>query len=619
MKNTKILFATAKLEKYRNIVGQIETNGFPSVAIATNGDEVLKHLHGHAPGFLLLDASLPILDGFQLCRIMRSAAYRQWKDIPVVLLSEDHENPFALQLAKSVGAYGILHAPFAPDDLLLLIHSKLSPERVPVNRVSAFTSKAKVLISSNDPDTVKKLQHSLDTTGYEVADVPDTKEIIHALKVERPQIFFFDGDISAINGLNILRQAKKTTPEIIIIGMTGHGSALTAIELLKAGADDYFPKPFDDKMVSDICEDALKKHHMNLVNRHLAEAELKLHSMVEGMVDGVIAMDTHGKITLMNRTGSEMLKYLDIQRANDDAIISLNNISIKDVYNEIFIKKQRYISFEIHTKGNEEKYFIVVASPITGVAGGETGVIIVLRDVTREYQLQYQVIKSERLHAVSNLIAGAAHELNNPLAGIQLCTDLVLNEPSISEKAKKYLNRIQKENEQIQSVIKSLLTLTGNYTLSKEQVNVNDIIEELIEQKTVQFGYANIKAVKLLDENLPAIFLDKNQMRRVFLNIVENACISMAEAENEKCLTIRTEGHRDMVKIMISDTGPGIPQEYLTKIFEPFFTAKNIKSKKGTGLGLSIAYSIVHQHNGGVYAKSELGAGATFVIELPTI
>lgn len=184
------------------------------------------------------------------------------------------------------------------------------------------------------------------------------------------------------------------------------------------------------------------------------EIELKLHSMVEGMIDGVILMDMHGKISLMNRAGKEMLKYLEINRADDDSLRNFHKVRVEEIYDELFIKKQRYVSFEIDTKGDNKKHFIVIASPVSGTAGKKTSVVVVLRDVTREYQLQDQVIKSERLHAVTNLVAGAAHELNNPLAGIQLCTDLVLNDASISEKAKKYLNRIQKEAEQIQSVIK---------------------------------------------------------------------------------------------------------------------------------------------------------------------
>ncbi|MFN3531233.1 MAG: response regulator [Candidatus Brocadia sp.] len=617
MMNAKILYATEKLEKYGDIVGYLGKNGFPNVLVATNGDEVLKHLDVHLPDFAILDANLPILDGFQLCRIMKSPAFNQYENISVVLLSETYRTYMASQLAKSVGAYSILHAPFSMEDLLLLIHTKLPPERVTPDNARSLKYKAKIMIANDDPDVVRKFEHYMGTEGYEVFVEQKGEGVIHRLEIERPRILFLNCNMPKLNGLEVIKWIKGNIPETIVVVMADRGSEFMAIELMKAGANDYIIQPFDIKSVSAICEDSFKKYDMYLINKHLNEIELKLHSMIEGMVDGVIVMDTYGKTTLVNRAGKEMLKYLDIDRTNDGAVMSLNNVSIKEIYHEIFMKNHRYVSFEIHTKRNNEKHLVVVASPVNGIAGEKTGVVIVLRDVTREYQLQDQVIKSERLYAVSNLVAGAAHELNNPLAGIQLCTDLVLNDPSISEKAKKYLNRIQKEAEQIQSVIKSLLTLTGNYTLSKERVNTNEIIEEIIAQKANQFDYANIKVIKLLDEKLPLVFIDKHQMRRVFLNIVENACTFMSEVKNEKCLTIQTEACKGMVKIMISDTGPGIPEEYLTKIFEPFFTAKNIKHAKGTGLGLSIAHSIVHQHNGRIYAKSKLGAGATFVIELP--
>ncbi len=617
MADTKILLAIDTLEKYGDIAGYLKKKGFLGIVVATNGDEVLKHLYGFVPDFAILDVNLPILDGFQLCKIMKSAAFKNCENVSVILLAGAYRASVASQLAKSVGAYSILHAPFVMEDLFLLIHKKLHPERVPIEKEEALKYKAKVMIVNDDPEIVKKIEHYMSMEGYEVFIKENAEDIISALEVERPSILFFDGTMPKLNGLDMLKWIQENIPETIAIVMAERGSELMAIELMKAGANDYIIQPFDSKSVSGICENSFKKYDMHLINKRLDEIELQLHSMIEGMVDGVILMDMQRKVFLVNRAGKEMLKYLDINRADDDSLLSFNNVSIKEIYYEILIKKQRYVSFEIHTKGNNEKHFIIVASPINGAAGEKTSVIVVLRDVTREYQLQDQVIKSERLHAVSNLVAGAAHELNNPLAGIQLCTDLVLNDSSISEKAKKYLNRIQKEAEQIQSVIKSLLTLTGNYTLSKEPVNANEIIEEIIAQKANQFDYANIKVTKLLDERLPLVLVDKHQIRRVFLNIVENACTSMSEVKHERCLTILTEGHKDMVKIIISDTGPGIPAEYLTKIFEPFFTAKNIKHAKSAGLGLSIARSIVHQHNGRVYAESELGAGAKFVIELP--
>ncbi|HLE86712.1 MAG TPA: response regulator [Candidatus Brocadiaceae bacterium] len=615
--DTKILFAADKLEKYGDIVGHLGKNGFSCVITATDGNEVLKHLKTCMPDFAILDANLPILDGFQLCKLMKSAEFKQCENIPVVLLSETYRTSMASELAKSVGAYGILHAPFAVDDLLFLIYNKLYPERIPVDKVKLLKYKAKVMIADDDPETVKTLKDCINAEGYGVSVAQDGQESIHMLGVEKPQILFLNCDIPKLSGKDILKWIKETIPEIVVVVMIAHGSEFMAIELLKAGASDYIIKPFNIKAVSDICEDALRRYNINLMNKREGDVELKLLSMLDGMVDGVILMDTKGRPALVNKAGKETLKCLDIKKADDDSIISINTVNTKEIYDEIFIKKQRYISFEINTKGDSEKYFVIIASAVTGFAGENIGVVIVLRDVTREYQLQYQVIKSEKLYAISNLIAGAAHELNNPLAGIQLCTDLVVNEPSISEKAKKYLGRIQKETEQIQGVIKSLLTFTGNYTLSKEHVNINEIIEAILKQKANQFDHANIRVVKLIDEKLPNVFVDKHQMRRVFLNIIENASSSMEGLPSDKCLTIKTEGNKEAVKISMSDTGPGIPKEHLTKIFEPFFTSRGYKKNKGAELGLSVAHSIVHQHNGGIYAKSETGAGATFVIELP--
>ncbi|OQZ03766.1 MAG: hypothetical protein B6D34_06155 [Candidatus Brocadia sp. UTAMX1] len=617
MLNIKILFATDIIEKYGDIAGYLRHNGFSDITLAANGDEVIRHLNEHVPDFVILDVNLPVLDGFQLCRLMKSEVCKNCINIPVVLLSGTYQTYLTSQLARSVGAYGILHAPVAMEDLLNLINHKFYPERVPAGKVGLLQYPAKVVVTTQDADTVRILGHSMRPEGYEILAVPDIKKILHVLKVERPQIIFLSSDMMAEDDPYILRQIRETIPEAIVVVIANRGAEVMVIKWMKAGADDYIFQPYDEMAVAGVCNRAVKKYHMNRLEKHLKEVELKLHSVIEGMVDGVILLNSQGKMALINRAGREIARHLDVRMADDGSILGFNNLEIKEICNEIFVKKQPYVSYEIRTKETEEKYFVVVISPLHGVGGEKTDIVIVLREVTREYQLQHQVVKTERLFAVSNLIAGAAHELNNPLAGIQLCTDLVLNEPSISEKAKKYLNRIQKETDQIQSVIKSLLTLTGNYTLSKEQINMNDILEEIIEQKANQFEYANITIFKFLDEKLPAVFVDKKQIRRVFLDVIENAYASMGEIKNEKCLTIRTEWENEKVRIVMSDTGPGIPREYLTRIFEPFFTAKNIKHSKGTGLGLSIAHSIVQQHNGRIYAESESGSGATFVIELP--
>jgi signal transduction histidine kinase len=460
------------------------------------------------------------------------------------------------------------------------------------------------------------------------------------LENEKPSITFLDDHLPESDVSEIIRKSKESIHEIFITIIVTQGSELRAIELMKAGANDYIIKPADEKTIPTAFADTLIKYHLNLCNHRMDVEELKLLSLIDGIVDGIVFMDMYGKINTVNKAANAILSQLNLVRNSDGSIIRINTIDIKDIYRTLFEEKQLSVSYEITINDDFEKHFNVIASSVNqfidenihvigdrrkrkrlarSFIGNNIGIVIVLRDVTREHQLTNQVVQSERLFAVSNLVAGAAHELNNPLAGIQLCTELVLNDPATSEKSLKYLQRIQKETEQIQDVVKSLLTFTGNYTLSKEQININEIIEVIIKQKIYQFDHANIKIIILPGDVLPFVFVDKYQIRRVLLNIIENACAAMEVSAYDKCLTIKTEAQNNVVKTYISDTGPGIPKENLSKIFEPFYTNRANKKKKGTGLGLSIAHSIIKQHNGKIYVQSEVGKGTTFVIELPAM
>ncbi|MDR4509271.1 MAG: response regulator [Candidatus Brocadiaceae bacterium] len=658
MDNHKILFATGNLRKYGAVISYLNKHGFQNIITAADGEEALIHLKNTIPDFAILDINLPVLDGFQLCKILKSAAFSHCADIPIVLLYEmgntgefcqldnmpvislqqNRSACLASQLAKSSGSYGMLHVPFAMEDLLYLIYSKLNPEKISKDTVRKYLCKAKVMIADDDHDSTQLLRSHISEGGYEVVIEREGVGVISALEVEKPHILFIGCDVPGFNIADVLRWVKENLPETFIVILADSGLELRAIELMKAGAHDFLIKPFDVKSVPDIFVETLKKYHMNYSNKLLDEEELRLHAVVDGMIDGIILMDKNGKINLVNRVGNEILNYIDIKRTSDGSIISLDKINIEEVYDKLFARKQGSITFEIELKGDSEKHMVVIVSSISQFAseninvigdrrkrnrlakafeGKNIGIIIVLRDVSREKNLQNQVVKSERLFAVSNLVAGAAHELNNPLAGIQLCTELVFNDSSISEKSKKYLTRVQKEIEQIQDVVKSLLTFTGNYTLTKARVNINEIINEIIKQKTYQFDHANIRIINLLSDTLPEISVDRHQIRRVLLNIIENACIVMDGIKDEKYLTFQTQEQEGMVKITIADTGPGIPKENLSKIFEPFFTKRPNKKNKGTGLGLSIAQSIINQHNGRICVNSEQGKGAAFVIELP--
>ncbi len=474
----------------------------------------------------------------------------------------------------------------------------------------------KLFIATVKRETGENIAHCLKEHGFtDITAATGSDEVLPCAGQENPVLAILDVNLSPVDGFQLCETLKAKCEGLPVILLTNAPvTDETSRRAASVNADGILRAPFSPESLLL----QVYKCGASGLSRRLAVSESQCRSLVNGMVDGTLLLDSKGKVVLINKAGEEALHLLGASWSNDGDIVSINAIRLEEMRREISANKQGYVSLKMNAVGNNEKQFIVTASVASGVAAHEpVGIVITMRDVTRDNQLQGQNVKSERLHAAKNLVAGAAHELNNPLAGIQLCTELVLGDPAVSEKTKKHLSRIQKESEQIQAVVKSLLTLTGNYTLSKEPLSINEIIEEITVPKAGQFEYANISFTKCLDEQLPIICADKNQMRRVFTNIIENACASMTETNTERRLTVRTGKQGEFVKITISDTGPGIPREYLSKIFEPFFSAKDYKKSKERGLGLSIAHSIVNQHNGSISVDSELGKGATFVIALP--
>jgi len=174
---------------------------------------------------------------------------------------------------------------------------------------------------------------------------------------------------------------------------------------------------------------------------------------------------------------------------------------------------------------------------------------------------------------------------------------------------------IYSEAQRAADVVKGLLTFARKHAPVKQLVNMNSIIEKVLELRAYEQRVNNIQVNAQFALDLPEITADYFQLQQVFLNIIINAEHFMIEAHNRGTLTITTERVGDIIRASFADDGPGIPKENLGHLFDPFFTTKEVG--KGTGLGLSICHGIITEHGGRIYAESELGKGATFVVELP--
>jgi signal transduction histidine kinase len=237
-----------------------------------------------------------------------------------------------------------------------------------------------------------------------------------------------------------------------------------------------------------------------------------------------------------------------------------------------------------------------------------------------EFRVKYleevwtQIVQSEKLASLGRLAAGVAHEINNPLTGILLYGNMMLEKLEDNNPLKQHLKYVLEDANRCKEIVKNLLAYSRQNSPSKERFELNSLVQSslsLIEDHKI---FKNISLVKEpADYSIP-IYADKNQLTQVIINLVMNAVDAM---DDRGKLTIRT--YRDekagMACLEVQDTGTGIPQEVISKIFDPFFTTK--MPGKGTGLGLSTIYGIVKENNGRISVKETSHEGTTFILELP--
>ncbi|MBI4562242.1 MAG: response regulator, partial [Candidatus Rokubacteria bacterium] len=244
-----------------------------------------------------------------------------------------------------------------------------------------------------------------------------------------------------------------------------------------------------------------------------------------------------------------------------------------------------------------------------------------LQDVVQEQQVrltvaQQQVLQAEKLSALSQVVAGVAHELNNPLSVVAGQTALLrqmVGSSPLAERAEK----IAQAADRCARIVRNFLTLARQHPPERQRVRLNQIVREAVELLAYPFRVDDIEVTLDLGENLPVLWADPNQLHQVVVNLINNAHHAMRETPAPRRLSVATryDPGQGRLSLKVADTGPGIPAEIQGRIFEPFFTTK--PTEQGTGLGLSICNGIIESHGGTIGVESQPGQGAVFWIELP--
>ena len=362
------------------------------------------------------------------------------------------------------------------------------------------------------------------------------------------------------------------------------------------------------------------------LEKKLQRSNAFLHNLLLSSVDAVIAADKDGNILIFNDAAYEILDYTTKE--------ALNSLDIRDLYPEGGARDvmQRLRSKDYGGTGKLKAYQVELVSkhgeriPVSLNASiiyedsAEVATIGFFHDLRETQKMEQeledtrmQLVQADKMAALGKLAAGVAHQINNPLGGIGLFAQLLLEEHDLSEEAKKDVQRIQEDTQRCSDTVKELLEFAKQSAYKSSPQDINKALERTLFLLEKQALFQNVEVEKELDPDLPFVPCDLQQMSHVFMNLILNA-IQALQGEGKLKVRSNTCG-QDKVRIEFKDSGPGIPEYVLPNIFLPFYTTKD--AGEGTGLGLSVAYRIVENHGGKISAYNLDEGGACFVVELP--
>ena len=340
---------------------------------------------------------------------------------------------------------------------------------------------------------------------------------------------------------------------------------------------------------------------------------------IDSLNDALIAMDTQNRVFYMNVAG-EKLTGCTLSNAYHRPLNELLPSWPQEILN--IVKQRQWQVKEIQVEDNGTFFWYEIGlSPVNDSVGNLIGQVMLIQDITdrikaedekRELDKKAQI--ASRLSTVGQMVAGICHEINNPLTTVIGYSDL-LTSKDLPADVKQDVGYIREAGRRVADIVRQLLAFARNSKTIKTVVDVNDIVSRTLRLREYQIRMANIEIATELGPDLAYTIADAGQLQQVFTNLVLNAEAEMKSAHGHGKLVVKTECVGDTIRISFKDDGPGIPEENINRVFDPFFTTRKIG--EGTGLGLSVCHGIITEHNGRIYAQSERGKGTTFIVELP--
>jgi PAS domain S-box-containing protein len=356
------------------------------------------------------------------------------------------------------------------------------------------------------------------------------------------------------------------------------------------------------------------------IERRLHQQQEFARRLVDSFPDLILVLDAEAHYTFVSPRCKDVLGY-DLEETRNMEFGGRTHTedlpALMALYADIIASKQTFASLEVRVrhKSGDWRRIRFNFSPLADENGKIEGVVLSGRDVTDLKRLEEQLIQAEKLAAMGQMLAGVAHELNNPLTAILGVTELLRDREGTDDPTKRQLELTHRQARRAARIVQNLLEFSRPASPQKKALDVNGLIERTLQLHEHSLRRNSIEVDFHPQAGLPGIIGDANQLIQVFLNLVTNAEQAIREVRDTGRIQIRLAATANRITVTVEDDGVGIRSEALPRIFDPFYTTK--RPGGGTGLGLSICMSIIREHGGNIEAESLPAGGSAFTVYLP--
>ena len=475
-----------------------------------------------------------------------------------------------------------------------------------------------LLIVDDQEELCEVLKDVFQDIGYQVDAVQRGKEAVAKAEQTFFHVVLIDIILPDMSGIEVLKRVKEVSPQTEGIIITGNASLKNSIDALSIGAFSYLIKPLDLDEVRAVIQNALEKQRMAMENLLLKRFN---EDIVSYSPAGLLVIDKDFNVMLVNESYCEIFQTTK----EDTRGKPLRDVLPIDRFEEKLYRVQRShqplygleLRYLCPGAGMKVLNASISEIPLSRVTGEEAGLLLVIQDLTEQNRLEEELFQSQKMAALGETAARVAHEIRNPLQQVLTGVQCFQKHSTVDEEERVALEGIVDGVGSINRIITDLLDYARPIELTCNKVNIHDVLDGVLFQVEDVFRKSNIQVNKRYDKNLQRIWADGFKIKHAFQNIVKNAMDSMPHGGNLTITTCHREGDGgedsgDVLEVRFADTGCGIPEGEVERIFQPFYTTKD----KGIGLGLAITRNMINLHKGEILVESKVGEGTQMIVRL---